>query len=168
MKLVVLGLSLSSSWGNGHATTFRALLKSFAARGHEILFLERDVPWYAGNRDLPNPGWCELAFYTDLEDLKRFTAAVAGPLPVLVDLWAPWCGPCRTIAPGVERASVELAGKLKVVKVNVDEAPGVSARFGVQGIPTLLVLRDGSPIARQVGALPPDRLLRWVREAIGA
>ena len=55
MKLVVLGLSLSSSWGNGHATTFRALLKSFARRGHQVLFLERDVPWYAGQRDLTAP-----------------------------------------------------------------------------------------------------------------
>ena len=55
MKLVVLGLSLSSSWGNGHATTFRALLKAFAARGHEVLFLERDVPWYRNNRDIADP-----------------------------------------------------------------------------------------------------------------
>ena len=58
MKLVVLGLSLSSSWGNGHATTFRALLKAFAGRGHDILFLERDVPWYASSRDHPDPGYC--------------------------------------------------------------------------------------------------------------
>jgi thioredoxin 2 len=84
-------------------------------------------------------------------------------VPVLVDLWAPGCGPCRMVAPGVERAAVEFAGRLKVVKVNVDEAPGVSARFGVQGIPTLLVLRLGEPIARQVGALPADRLVVWVR-----
>ena len=60
MKLVVLGLSLSSSWGNGHATTYRALLKAFAARGHDILFLERDVPWYAGQRDLSDPAYCRL------------------------------------------------------------------------------------------------------------
>jgi spore maturation protein CgeB len=58
MKLVVLGLSLSSSWGNGHATTFRALLSAFADRGHEILFLERDVPWYASQRDLIDPSYC--------------------------------------------------------------------------------------------------------------
>jgi thioredoxin 2 len=70
------------------------------------------------------------------------------------------------VAPGVERAAAELAGQLKVVKVNVDEAPGVSARFAVQGIPTLLVLRDGEPVARQVGALPPDQLLAWARAAI--
>jgi len=89
-------------------------------------------------------------------------------VPVVVDLWAPWCGPCRMVAPGVERAASEFAGRLKVVKVNVDHAPGVSARFGVQGIPTLLVLRDGEPVARQVGALPPDQLPTWVRTALRA
>jgi thioredoxin 2 len=94
-----------------------------------------------------------------------FDEAISSRVPVLVDLWAPWCGPCRMVAPGVERAAAELAGQLKVVKVNVDEAPGVSARFAVQGIPTLLVLRDGVPVARHVGALPPDQLLAWVRQA---
>lgn len=97
-----------------------------------------------------------------------FGDAVEARVPVLVDLWAPWCGPCRMVAPGVERAASELAGHLKVVKVNVDEAPSVSARFGVQGIPTLLVLRDGEPVARQVGALPADRLLDWVRGVVSA
>ena len=95
-----------------------------------------------------------------------FAEAVSSRVPVLVDLWAPWCGPCRMVAPVLERAAAELAGKLKVVKVNVDVAPGVSARFAVQGIPTLLVLRDGEPVARQVGALPPDQLLAWVRHAV--
>lgn len=99
-------------------------------------------------------------------DAQSFDAAVRTSLPVLVDLWAPWCGPCRTVAPGVARAADELAGRLKVVKVDVDVAPTVSARFGVQGIPTLLVLRDGRAIARQVGALPADRLLTWVRGVI--
>jgi thioredoxin 2 len=97
-----------------------------------------------------------------------FDAVTSTRLPVLVDLWAPWCGPCRTVAPGVEQAARELAGKLKVVKVNVDEAPGVSARFRVQGIPLLLVLRDGNPVAQQVGALPAAQLLAWVRQAVGA
>lgn len=91
-------------------------------------------------------------------------------LPVLVDLWAPWCGPCRMVAPAVERAAIELAGSLKVVKVNVDEAPGVAARFEAQSIPMLLVLRGGEVVARQIGALPEDRLLAWVRQqvAVGA
>ena len=97
-----------------------------------------------------------------------FDTAVRAPIPVLVDLWAPWCAPCRTVAPGVERAATELAGRLKVVKVNVDDAPGISARFGVQGIPTLLLLRDGELVARQVGALPTDRLVAWVRGVVDA
>src|SRR5262249_3234550 len=95
-----------------------------------------------------------------------FIEAVGGRVPVLVDLWAPWCAPCRIVAPGVERAATEFAGRLKVVKVNVDEAPSRSAPFGVQGIPTVLVLRDGAPIARQVGALPADRLVAWVRDVV--
>src|SRR5207237_8764484 len=70
MKLVVLGLSLSSSWGNGHATTFRALLRAFAERGHEVLFLERDAPWYAAHRDLAEPDFCRFALYGDLAELK--------------------------------------------------------------------------------------------------
>lgn len=71
MKLVVLGLSLSSSWGNGHATTYRALLRAFAARGHEITFLERDAPWYAEHRDLAEPDFCRLAFYRDPAELAQ-------------------------------------------------------------------------------------------------
>ena len=66
MRIVVLGLSLSSSWGNGHATTFRALLEAYRARGHDILFLERDVPWYRDHRDCLTPDYCTLAFYDDL------------------------------------------------------------------------------------------------------
>ena len=69
---MVLGLSLSSSWGNGHATTWRALLRAFAARGHDVLFLERDVPWYAANRDLAAPGFCRLELYPDLAALERW------------------------------------------------------------------------------------------------
>ncbi|HZF42346.1 MAG TPA: glycosyltransferase [Sphingomonadaceae bacterium] len=89
MKLVVLGLSLSSSWGNGHATTFRALLAAFASRGHDILFLERDVPWYAKHRDLADPAYCRLAYYKDLEDLGRFSADIADANAVIVGSYVP-------------------------------------------------------------------------------
>ncbi len=89
MKLVVLGLSLSSSWGNGHATTFRALLSAFAARGHEVLFLERDVPWYAEHRDLPDPGFCQLAYYDSLEGLEQWAAAIAQADAVMVGSYVP-------------------------------------------------------------------------------
>ena len=90
MKLVVLGLSLSSSWGNGHATTYRSLLKAFAARGHAIVFLERDVPWYSGPaRDLADPDFCDLVFYKDLADLGSHTATVAEADAVIVGSYVP-------------------------------------------------------------------------------
>jgi spore maturation protein CgeB len=89
VKLVVLGLSLSSSWGNGHATTFRALLRAFAARGHEVLFLERDVPWYAAHRDLPDPDFCRLAFYDDLPGLAAWHGAIATADAVIVGSYVP-------------------------------------------------------------------------------
>jgi spore maturation protein CgeB len=89
LKLVVLGLSLSSSWGNGHATTFRALLKAFAERGHEVLFLERDTPWYAAHRDLEAPPWCRLAFYADLADLARWRREVERADAVIVGSYVP-------------------------------------------------------------------------------
>jgi spore maturation protein CgeB len=90
MRLVVLGLSLSSSWGNGHATTYRALLKAFAARGHDILFLERDVPWYAGDkRDFTAADYCELSFYQDLPGLERWAGEVARADAVIVGSYVP-------------------------------------------------------------------------------
>jgi len=89
MKLVVLGLSLSSSWGNGHATTFRALLKQFAARGHDILFLERDVPWYASHRDIADPDYCRLEFYGSLQDLERWRGEIASAEAVIVGSYVP-------------------------------------------------------------------------------
>lgn len=88
--IVVLGLSLSSSWGNGHATTYRALLRGLAGLGHRVLFLERDVPWYAEHRDLPQPDFCELAFYHDLDELeRRFGGRIAGADAVLVGSYVP-------------------------------------------------------------------------------
>jgi thioredoxin 2 len=92
--------------------------------------------------------------------------AVDSDLPVLVDLWATWCGPCRVLAPHVEAAARTFAGRLKVVTVDVDQAPRTAARFGVRGVPTLLVLDHGRPVARQVGALPAAQLRAWVEQAL--
>jgi len=89
MKLVVLGLSLSSSWGNGHATTYRALLSAFAARGHDILFLERDVPWYASARDLPDPDFCRLAYYAAPEQLVKWQAEIEQADAVIIGSYVP-------------------------------------------------------------------------------
>jgi thioredoxin 2 len=91
-----------------------------------------------------------------------FDEEVAASVPVLVDFWAPWCGPCRMVSPLVERLGAEHAGRLKVVKLNVDEAPAISARFGVQGIPLLVVIRDGAEVDRLVGAAPLARLQAWL------
>jgi spore maturation protein CgeB len=70
MKIVILGLSITSTWGNGHATTYRSLLHALALRGHEVLFLERNTEWYANHRDLSNPAFCEVGLYQSLHDLK--------------------------------------------------------------------------------------------------
>ncbi len=71
LKVVILGLSITSSWGNGHATTYRGLVRGLVERGHEVLFLEREVPWYADNRDLPKPPYCRAEIYLSLTDLRR-------------------------------------------------------------------------------------------------
>lgn len=89
LSIVVLGLSLSSSWGNGHATTYRALLKGLSARGHDILFLERDVPWYAAHRDLHDPGYCRLELYSCPSGLARYAAEIARADAVLVGSFVP-------------------------------------------------------------------------------
>lgn len=90
LSIVFLGLSISSSWGNGHATTYRALVRALAARGHEILFLERDVPWYAQNRDLPNPPGCRLALYESLGVLMdQYGGEVAAADVVIVGSYIP-------------------------------------------------------------------------------
>ena len=86
--------------------------------------------------------------------------------PVLVDFWAEWCGPCRTIAPSLEELSKEYAGKLEVVKVNIDENPMTPSQFGVRGIPTLLIFKDGKVAASQVGAAPKSVLKAWIEKSL--
>ncbi len=83
-------------------------------------------------------------------------------VPVLVDFWAPWCGPCRMLAPTVEQIAKEYAGKLKVVKVNTDDAPEVANQYQVMSIPTLILFKGGQPVAREVGLVPADRLRQLV------
>jgi thioredoxin 2 len=96
-----------------------------------------------------------------------FDDEVRASIPVLVDFWAPWCGPCRMVSPAVERLAVELAGRLKVVKLNTDEAPQIAGRFGVQGIPLLVLLRDGEEVDRRVGAHPEAALRQWLGPHVG-
>ena len=96
MRIVVLGLSITSSWGNGHATTYRALVAQLSARGHEVLFLERDVPWYAAHRDLPQPPYGRTELYRDRGDLvRRFEEEIREADLVVVGSFVPEGGPCK-------------------------------------------------------------------------
>ena len=88
------------------------------------------------------------------------------PVPVLLDLWAAWCGPCRTIAPTIEMLARELAGRVVVGKLDVDANPRTSARFGVQGIPTLLILKSGREVDRMVGVQTRENILKRLNEHI--
>jgi thioredoxin 1 len=88
------------------------------------------------------------------------------PIPVVVDFWAEWCGPCKMIGPALEEISEELAGKVKIVKVNVDENPDSPARMGVRGIPALFLFKDGEVVSNKVGAAPKAALQSWIAGAI--
>lgn len=85
----------------------------------------------------------------------------------LVDCWAPWCGPCRMMAPAFEQAGRQLNGRALLVKVNSDDNPGLSARFGIRSIPTLALFRGGREVARQAGAMGAADIVRWVRGQLG-
>lgn len=89
-------------------------------------------------------------------------------MPALIDFWAEWCGPCRLVSPVLDQLATEKAGRIKLVKVDVDHAPGLSARFAVQAIPTLMVIVGGIVIARQAGAAPAVTLRTWLEHALSS
>jgi thioredoxin 2 len=109
----------------------------------------RDLPWIveAGDADFP-------------------AVAEQSPVPVLVDFWAAWCGPCRMVSPVLDKLAQERAGRVKLVKVDVDKSPALSRRFDVQAIPTMLVITDGRVVARQAGAPPAAALRSWLDAAL--
>nr|WP_295829995.1 thioredoxin TrxA [uncultured Azospirillum sp.] len=86
--------------------------------------------------------------------------------PVLVDFWAEWCGPCKMIAPALDELAGEYEGKVTVAKLNIDENPGTPGKYGVRGIPTLMLFKDGSVAATKIGALPKGALFQWVDSAL--
>jgi thioredoxin 2 len=115
-----------------------------------------------GNCHQPLP-WVAEASDDDFVDV-----AEGSSIPALVDLWAPWCAPCRMVSPALEQLAREYAGRVKLVKVNVDESPKLSGRFEVRAVPTLLVLRGGQVVARQAGAAPIPALRTWVDRALAS
>jgi thioredoxin 2 len=108
-----------------------------------------------------------LPWVTDAGDFDFEEVVASSTVPVLVDLWAPWCGPCRMVSPALERLASDYAGRVKLVKIDVDRAPEIASRFAVQGIPTLLVTKGGHPVARQTGAAGEPQLRAWLEHALG-
>ena len=115
---------------------------------------------------VPHCGSCgaALPWLTESGEAEFSAVVEQSTLPVLVDFWAPWCGPCRVVSPVVEQIAKDMPGKIKLVKVNTDNAPNLSQRFGIRGIPTLILFDHGKAAARVTGALGAPALRNWVEQ----
>ena len=122
----------------------------------------------AAAEGVPRCGNCHqpLPWIVDAGDDDFGEVAERADVLVLVDMWAAWCGPCRQVSPALEQVAKERAGRVKLVKVDVDAAPKLSDRFTVQAVPTLMLLRDGRVVARRAGAAPAQVLRKWVDDAL--
>ena len=101
-----------------------------------------------------------------VSDVSFEADVISSPKPVLVDFGAEWCGPCRALGPALEQLADELGDRVTVAKINVDENPDAPARFGVRAIPTMILFRDGAPVATQVGAAPKSALKQWLERGL--
>ena len=102
----------------------------------------------------------------EIKEANFETEVLQSKQPVLVDFWAEWCGPCRTVAPVLEEVAGELKGRLKIVKLNVDENPETAAKYGIQSIPTLMIFKNGEMASRQIGAAPKAKIVQWITGAV--
>lgn len=100
-----------------------------------------------------------------IDDSNFKSDVLESDVPVVVDFWAEWCGPCKMIGPSLEEISEEMAGKVKITKVNIDENPDLAAKYGVRSIPTLLLFKNGEQASMQVGAKPKGALAEWIKSA---
>jgi thioredoxin len=103
---------------------------------------------------------------TKITDQSFDTDVLKASTPVLVDFWAEWCGPCKVIAPALEEVAGSLAGRLTVAKMNIDENQQTPKKYGVRGIPTLMLFKDGQVAATKIGAMPKNKLLEWVESVL--
>lgn len=100
---------------------------------------------------------------------SEFDNAVLGASgPVLVDFWAEWCGPCKQISPILDEIAKEMGGKVSIAKVNIDDNPESPQKYGVRGIPTLILFKDGKPVATKVGSMPKSALVEWLNSVVAA
>jgi thioredoxin 2 len=116
----------------------------------------------------PRCGNCkrDLPWIVDAGDDDFGVVAEQSPVPALIDFWAAWCGPCRMVSPVLDKLARERAGRIKLVNVDVDQAPRLSSRFDVQAIPTLMIIVGGKVVARQAGAAPAQALRSWLDGAL--
>ncbi len=124
----------------------------------------------AAAKGIPRCANCHqpLPWIAEADDDTFADVVEEATIPVLLDLWAPWCGPCRMVSPALEQLAREYAGTVKLVKINVDAAPKIAQRFAVRAVPTLMVIRGTQVIARQAGAAPAAVLRTWLDDALAA
>ena len=103
---------------------------------------------------------------TKTSDANFEADVLKASVPVLVDFWAEWCGPCKVIAPALEEVATSMTGKMTVAKMNIDDNPATPKKYGVRGIPTLMLFKDGQVAATKIGALPKNKLIEWVESVL--
>jgi len=108
----------------------------------------------------------QIIMTKQIKDNEFESEVINSKLPVLIDFWAEWCGPCRMLSPILDQLSEEMDGKVKIVKMNIDENPETPSKFGVRGIPTMLLFKEGKQIATKVGVQPKNALQEWITSSL--